>query len=384
MELNTVTPRIFVAATRQDDGKTTCCLGLYAALSAKFKKIGYIKPVGQRFVEVAGKKVDEDSVLVSNTYGVKLPIEAMSPIAVDRMFTREYLEKGDLPAMKDTIVTAFNRVAWEHDFVLIEGTGHAGVGSVLDLSNAQVAKLLESQVILVTTGGVGRPVDEVSLNLALFEKHGVKVVGVVLNKVLPAKMEALRPWAEKAFGRMGLPILGMLPYQGELRRPTLGQVCLELGGEFLSGESFKRRKVRSVAVGAMTAARLHDQLNPGALLITPGDREDLLLAALEFQGKGSGEAKPAGIILTDGLRPQAGLIKMLHDRGLPTVAAGGDSYTVAAKIERMTVKTDPGDKEKIKMIQEVVAKHIDLAAVVRSSVPVSPRKLKTQAVEEDS
>ena len=75
---------------------------------------------------------------------------------------------------------------------------------------------------------------------------------------------------------------------------------------------------------------------------------------------------------------------MLHDRGLPTVAAGGDSYTVAAKIERMTVKTDPGDKEKIKMIQEVVAKHIDLAAVVRSSVPVAPPKLKTQAVEEDS
>lgn len=155
MELNRVTPRIYVAATRQDDGKTTTCLGLYAALSSKFKKIGYIKPVGQRFVEVAGKKVDEDSVLVSNTYGVNLPIEAMSPIAVDRMFTREYLERGNLPAMKATIEEAFNRVAWEHDFVLIEGTGHAGVGSVLDLSNAQVAKLLGSQVIIVTTGGLG-------------------------------------------------------------------------------------------------------------------------------------------------------------------------------------------------------------------------------------
>ncbi|MCX6935958.1 MAG: AAA family ATPase, partial [Verrucomicrobia bacterium] len=64
MELNTVTPRIYVAATRQDDGKTTCCMGLYAPLGAKFSKIGYTKPVGQRFVEIAGKKVDEDSVLV--------------------------------------------------------------------------------------------------------------------------------------------------------------------------------------------------------------------------------------------------------------------------------------------------------------------------------
>jgi BioD-like phosphotransacetylase family protein len=119
----------------------------------------------------------------------------------------------------------------------------------------------------------------------------------------------------------------------------------------------------------MTAARLQDQLNPGALLITPGDREDLLLATLEAQGKGGNEAKPAGIILTDGLKPQVGLIKMLQERGLPTVAVAGDSYSVAAKIERMTVKTDPGDKEKILMIQEVIAKHLDLSQIIRGSHP---------------
>ncbi|NDE85573.1 MAG: hypothetical protein EB056_06075 [Verrucomicrobia bacterium] len=355
--MNLVTPRIYVAATRQDDGKTTCCVGLYAALRSRFPKIGYTKPVGQRFVEVAGKKVDEDSVLVSNTYDVDLPIEAMSPIAVDRMFTRDYLQKGDLPAMKETIVSAFNRVAWEHDFVLIEGTGHAGVGSVLDLSNAQVAKLLGSKVVIVTTGGVGR------LNLALFQKHGVEVIGVIMNKVLPSKMEALKPWAEKAFSRMGLPVLGMIPYLGELRRPTLSQVSEELGGEFLCGENLRRRRVRSVAVGAMTAARLKEQLMTGALLITPGDREDLLLAAMEIQNQGGTELKLTGIVLTDGLRPQAGLLRLMGERGLPVIAATGDSYAVTAKIERMTVKTDPGDEEKIKVIQQVVAKHVDLKAI---------------------
>lgn len=371
MELNQVTPRIYVAATRQDDGKTTCCLGLGAALAKKFPKIGYTKPVGQRFVEVAGKKVDEDSVLVSNTYRINLPIEAMSPIAVDRMFTRDYLQKGDLRGMQKTITTAFNRVAWEHDFVLIEGTGHAGVGSVIDLSNAQVAKLLGSKVIIVTTGGVGRPVDEVSLNLALFEKYEVEVIGVVMNKVLPAKMETLRPWAEKAFARMGLPILGMIPYLGELRRPTLAQVALELGGEFLSGESFRRRRVRSVAMGAMTAARLKDQLTAGALLITPGDREDLLLAAVEVQGKGVAEAKCTGVILTDGVKPQAGLIRLLQERGLPAISAVGDSYSVAAKIEKMTVKTDPADEDKIKTIQQMIAQHLNIEAIGKKSVPMT-------------
>ena len=365
MELNKVTPRVYVAATRQDDGKTTCCLGLYAALERKYPRIGYIKPVGQRFVEVAGKKVDEDSVLVSDTYDVNLPIEAMSPIAVDRMFTRNYLKEGNLAEMKETIVSAFNRVAWEHDFVIIEGTGHAGVGSVIDLSNAQVAKLLGSKVVIVTTGGVGRPVDEVSLNLALFEKEGVEVIGVVLNKVLPSKIEALRPWAERAFARMQLPILGVIPYLGELRRPILSQVAKELGGEFLSGESFKRRRVRSIAIGAMTAARIKEQLGAGSLLITPGDREDLLLAVLESQPKRTTDSKLAGILLTDGLKPQPGLLRMMNDKGVPSVAVAADSYSVTAKIERMTVKTDPGDQEKIKVIQKTVADHLDVGAILK-------------------
>jgi BioD-like phosphotransacetylase family protein len=348
-----------------------------AALGKRFSRIGYIKPVGQRFVEVAGRKVDEDSVLVSDTYDVKLPIEAMSPIAVDRMFTRNYLKEGNLTAMKETIVSAFNRVAWEHEFVIIEGTGHAGVGSVIDLSNAQVARLLHSRVIMVTPGGVGRPVDEVSLNLALFEKEGVEVIGVVLNKVLPSKIESLRPWAEKAFAKMKLPILGVLPFLGELRRPILAQVARDLGGEFLSGESLGRRRIRSIAIGAMTAARMKRQLEPGGLLITPGDREDLLLAAMEFQGEGTGEAKLAGILLTDGLRPQAGLIRMMNERGVPSVAVAGDSYSVTAQIERMTVKTDPGDEEKIKVIQQTVADHLNVGLILEKiglGKATAPRK----------
>ena len=114
----------------------------------------------------------------------------------------------------------------------------------------------------------------------------------------------------------------------------------------------------------MTAARIKDQLGPGSLLITPGDREDLLLAALEFQPKRSTDSKLAGILLTDGLRPQPGLIKMMHEKGIPSVAVAADSYSVTAKIERMTVKTDPGDEEKIKVIQQTVGKHIHLDVIL--------------------
>src|SRR6202453_1662414 len=181
--MNTVTPRVFVAATQQNDGKTTTAVGLFAALGKRLGRIGFIKPVGQRFVNVEGKRIDEDTVLIDQTYGVKVPIEAMSPIAVEPDFTRQYIDHSNNDFLVRRIQNSFDRAAWEKDFVIIEGTGHAGVGSVFDLSNATVARLLQSKVIIVAKGGIGRPVDEISLNLALFEKQGVEVVGVILNKV---------------------------------------------------------------------------------------------------------------------------------------------------------------------------------------------------------
>src|SRR5208283_1662269 len=159
--MNSVTPRIFVAATQQNDGKTTTALGLFAALRKRLGRIGFIKPVGQRFVEVEGKRIDEDTVLIDQTFGVKVPLEAMSPIAVEPVFTRRYIEQANHDFLVRRIQNSFDRAAWEKDFVIIEGTGHAGVGSVFDLSNARVASLLHSKVVLITKGGIGRPIDEV-------------------------------------------------------------------------------------------------------------------------------------------------------------------------------------------------------------------------------
>ena len=171
--MNTATPRVFIAATRQNDGKTTTSLGLIAALQQHFPRVGYIKPVGQRFVEIEEQKIDEDTVLMDSVYQLNCPLVDMSPIAVEPDFTRKYLQAANNEALVRKIQKAFDRVAWEKEFELFEGSCHAGVGSVFDFSNAQVAKILGAKVIIVTQGGIGKPIDEVSLNQALFEKEGV-------------------------------------------------------------------------------------------------------------------------------------------------------------------------------------------------------------------
>src|ERR1700676_1659264 len=97
--MNTVTPRVFIAATRQNDGKTTTSLGLISALQEYFPRIGYIKPVGQRFVEIEEQKIDEDTVLMDAVYRMDCPLVDMSPIAVEPDFTRKYLQAANNDAL---------------------------------------------------------------------------------------------------------------------------------------------------------------------------------------------------------------------------------------------------------------------------------------------
>jgi hypothetical protein len=118
---NGETKRIFVAATRMNDGKTTTCLGLFASLLKQFSRVGFIKPIGQRFLKVEGHDIDEDSFLLNSIYDVATPISAMSPIAVDGKFTRRYLDNPDkaLDTIIHDICVAFDRAAWEKDCILI-------------------------------------------------------------------------------------------------------------------------------------------------------------------------------------------------------------------------------------------------------------------------
>src|SRR5882672_3848788 len=251
--MNVTTPRVFIAATRQNDGKTTTSLGLIAALQRHYPRVGYIKPVGQRFVEIEEQKIDEDTVLMDRVYQLNCPLVDMSPIAVEPDFTRKYLQMSNNEALVKKIQKAFDRVAWEKDFVLCEGSGHAGVGSVFDLSNAQVAKILGAKVIIVSQGGIGKPIDEVCLNQALFEKEGVEVIGVILNKVVGQKLDYITEFARRGLKRKGLELLGVIPHQSILSSPTLDLIREELQAELLTAPERMNGLVEDVVVGAMGA-----------------------------------------------------------------------------------------------------------------------------------
>ena len=359
--MNTVTPRLFVAATHQNDGKTTTALGLFAALRRRRGRIGFIKPVGQRFVEIEGQRIDEDSVLIDQTFSVHTPLEAMSPIAVEPDFTRRYIEDSNNEFLVRRIQNSFDRTAWEKDFVIIEGTGHAGVGSVFDLSNARVAHLLGSKAILIAGGGIGRPIDEVALNKALFDKEGVELVGVILNKLLPEKFEYIRDFARRGLARLGIDLLGAIPEEPILANATLGQIAKTTRGTFLNGKNRSRRRVQKVVIGAMNSGHVRQYFNPGTLVITPGDRDDVILAVLSACTHGAHDGQSvAGLILCGDFQPCPTLLESLQHSEIPAIATALDSYSVASSIHSMTVKTLPGDVEKIDKIQTLVEQYVEV------------------------
>lgn len=352
---------VYVAATRQNDGKTIASIGLIASILKAVEKVGYIKPVGQHYVEVNGHKIDEDALLIQETYRLECELPDMSPVAVPRKFTEDYINNPHREDLVEQIRTAYANVSEDKGFVLIEGTGHAGVGSVFDLSNADVAKLLGAKVVIVSSGGVGRPIDEVMLNKALFDAEGVEIAGVIVNKVLPEKYDQIEPIVRKGFERKGLEVLGVMPYNPVLSSPTVQQLVEEIGGELLSGERGLKNPVNKIAIGAMSPHEALSYFGRGTLLITPGTREDLILAAMSSCLVGLGrESCVSGVVLTGSVKPHPKVMALISRTHIPVVSVSEDTFTTAAKIHGLIVKIRPGDKSKIYAAERLVSRHVDI------------------------
>ncbi len=358
--------KIFVAATQQNDGKTTVSIGLIAALKKRFERIGFIKPIGQRYLLEQGYKVDEDSVLIEEVFGIKCNIKYMSPVAIERGFTERFIEKGggDVDYAKE-ILDAFEQIAKDNDLVVIEGTGHAGVGSVFNLSNATVARLLDTNVMLISSGGVGKPIDEVMLNKALLDKEGVTLAGVIVNKVLPEKYDRISRLARKGLEQKGLNVFGVLPYQKVLDIPTMREIREELKITTLYEGDALDNPVENVLIGAMNVKDALEFLKNNSLMIIPGDRDDMMEAMCKVHaGKFKKQARIPGIILSGGLMPKSGSLKCLERSKISVLLTKEDTYKIASRVHSMVVKLKPQDGDKIKIIVDMVEKYVDIDKVL--------------------
>ena len=166
--------KIFIAATGQHTGKTTISLSLMHLARRKYGRVGFMKAIGPKCLQFDDLVVDKDAALMARVFGLERDIAHMSPVVLGRGSTKRFLD-GELCRewAAERIVAACRELESRCDLLLIEGAGHGGVGSVIGLNNADMARLVDAPVVMVAGGGIGNVIDSVRLNLALYREAGV-------------------------------------------------------------------------------------------------------------------------------------------------------------------------------------------------------------------
>ena len=371
--------QLYLAATGQNRGKTTTSLGLLNGFLSRGLRTGFMKPVGQRTVIDHGEPADEDAVLMHETFGLREPYSVMSPIHIPRGFTKAYIAGEVVDDLGERILRAQAHYR-DHDVLLIEGTGHAGVGAVIGLSNARVAAMLGSPTVIVSEGGVGRPIDEIVLNTALFRANGVTVAGAIVNKVDIDAQPGIAKVIASGLAPYDIPLLGVLPVRPILSNPTLEMILEGVHGEVLHEGPDLERVIDDVAVGAMEPHHMLERVGPGTLVIVPGDREDVILTLTTAHQLGrvdrlnrnqedqdatraitdDHEGAAIGLVLTGGYRPRPAVIDAIRRADLCATLVDEDTYAVASEVHDLLVKTHAADLVKIELIKQLVAENLDV------------------------
>jgi BioD-like phosphotransacetylase family protein len=393
--------QLYLAATGQNRGKTTAALGLLDGFRRAGLRTGFMKPVGQRTVIDHDQPADEDAVLMHEVFDLPATYSAMSPVHIPRGFTKSYIAGEVVEDLGARVVAARDTFRSDYDILLIEGTGHAGVGAVIGLSNAVVAGMLGAPAIIISEGGVGRPIDEIILNASHFADHGVNVAGAIVNKVDLDAQPGIEQVLERGLARHGIRLLGVLPVRPILSNPTLGMILEGVHGETIHPGPDLDRVIDGVAIGAMEPRHMLERVGPGTLVIVPGDREDVILTlttahlARRFRIAGATEAAriaqiaaeatnertanveghegaAIGLVLTGGYRPRDAVLAAIRQADLFATLVSEDTYVVASEVHDLLVKTHPADREKIELIKELVAEHLDIDRIlsVATEVPV--------------
>lgn len=371
---------IFVAATKQHVGKTTTSLALMSGLQKVFPKVGFIKPVGQQHVTVYSPtldediRVDKDIVLLKEQFHLDhIDYRHMSPVIIPRGYTKKYIA-GEISHEEqlEQIENAFGEVSRASDVVLIEGTGHCAVGSIVNVNNAQVASMLGASMVLIANGGLGSAFDELELNRVLCEKHNVPIAGVVINKVIPDKYEQTKHYMSKALqDTWGIPLLGCIPDRPFLGCPALADLEKLFHTELVCGHIHRYRhySVKDMNLITTSLTRFLENIrskSPRTLYICHVTRDDIILGFMaEYQRNRRDDERPfEAALLVCGRKDKYQMADEVQDmfeglEGAPVMVVGYSTHQAMQMIHDYTPKLNIDDKNRVGKAVEHYEPYID-------------------------
>lgn len=259
--------------------------------------------------------------------------------------------------LNQTIINAEQKLSATNEIVIYEGTGHPGVGSVANVSNAQVAKLLNAGVVMVVEGGIGSTIDMLNMTTALFRESKVPIIGVIINKVVPEKMDKVRHYVSKWLNRHDLPLLGLMPYEKTLAYPLIRSVSEAVKGVVTYNADFVDNKVESIIAGSLID--LKELKSSQDLLLVVATRSiNEAIKKIEFMAKNHGitNCPLSGIVATGEGQMDKHTIQYIEKHNLPLIRTELDTYGAVLHISKIEVKINRSTPWKINMAIDLIEK----------------------------
>ncbi len=375
---------VYVASTEARSGKSLPTLGLMELASRRVERVGYFRPVVR---EGSARDVE----LMRARYGAGAEREADFGYAFEYEEAQKVVARGDTDALLERILTRYREIESRCDFTVCVGTDFTGVTAAFEFDfNARVAGHLGCPVLFVANGHERSPeslVESVSGARHAFLDDGCAMVATLVNRVDPAFLEAAR--ARFAVEWKYEDPVFVVPENDTLGRPTVAEVVERLDGRLIRGDGERlRSEIRGVAIAAMRLENVLERLEPGSLVITGGDRAEVVLGCLASV-RSEGCPNLAGVILTGGLDLPSSVLRLIEGLPLvelPLVGVASDTYGTARAIAEITPSIGPGDERKIAAALGLFEDHVPLEAleerirVTRSST-MTPLRFEYALIE---
>ena len=376
---------IYIATNQPYSGKSVVALGLLNMLSGKTKKVAYFKPIIYRPNE---KEVDYHIQMIASYFKLNVPYEDMYAFTRDEVL--QYRAVGNDAFVIDTIIEKFKKLEEENDFVVVEGTDFLKDGVSYDFdANLVIAKNLGIPVIILVSAEKSDNESVINNLLAVcksFSDRDIQVLATVINKANPDNIALLKDALSELLAKDTL--LSVIPADKNLDNPTMKEIAESIGGNVILGHESLGNQVDKSIVGAMQLGNLLLRLRePNTLIVTPGDRGDIILAAMQANIS-SNYPKVAGLVLTGGLSPEPPILRLIEglETVIPVMEVETGTFETVTNISKTPSRISVDNTRKISLAINTFDKYVNASGLEEKiktfhTVGITPHMFQYQMVK---
>ncbi|MGB3005602.1 MAG: phosphate acetyltransferase [Chitinophagaceae bacterium] len=349
---------IFIATAEPYSGKSIIALGILNMLLGKARKVGYFKPI----INDDPKEKKEGDIEMILKY-FNLPIAYDDTYAFTRQKAIRQMETEKRGDLINTVIRKVKKLEELYDYTVIEGSDFLGEGTAFEFdANATIAKNLNAPVVFVVSGDnktTAQLVNSAQTVLRNFESRDVQVLAVIVNKVKKDMIEDVKQLLTTHL--TSDTILSIIPEDKNLQNPTMKEIAEQLSGKLLFGEDQLSNQVDEIITGAMHLPHFLDHISENVLIVTPGDRGDIIIGALQAS-QSQNYPKVAGIMLTAGLIPEEPVIRLLKGLKtvLPIVSVEAGTYRTSVLLSSVKSRISADNTKKIQLAISLFEKYVDV------------------------